>query len=181
MTEAEHKMEKFGLTADKTGSKFHKFANTASTAVIGLGIAIAGGAVDSALKFNEALDKIQNQAGASSSEIDFLKNAILKVSNETAISSTNIASAFLQAEKSGLRGAAAFRLVEAASKAAAITGGDVTQMTQTLVGIQNLQIAKGMSVAAVSDLMVEANKRHLGSLDSLTQTLTGKVLSLIHI
>ena len=175
MTEAEHKMGKFGLAADASGTKFSKFANTASTAVVGLGIAIAGGAVDSALKFNEALDKIQNQAGASSSEIDFLKNAILKVSNETAISSTNIASAFLQAEKSGLRGAAAFRLVEAASKAAAITGGDVTQTTQTLVGIQNLQIAKGMSVAAVSDLMVEANKRHLGSLDSLTQTLTGKV------
>ena len=175
MTEAQHKMDKFGLSADTAGSKFSKFADKASTAVIGVGAAIAGYGIDQALKFTESLDKIQNQAGVSSGELDYLKTAIMKVSDQTAISSDNISSAFLQVEKAGLRGAKAYEVVDNAAKAAAITGGDVTQMTQTLIGIQNLQIAKGMSVAAVSDLMVKANQSHIGSLESLTGILTGKV------
>jgi len=175
MTEAEHKMGKFGLAADASGTKFSKFTNSATTAVAGLGIAFAGFAVDSALKFNEALDKLQNQAGLTKEQADAAGQSILGISSATGISSANIAAAYLQVSKAGIKGAAAQNLVTAAAKQAVVTGGDVAQTTQTLVGIENLQIAKGMSVAAVSDLMVEANKRHLGSLDSLTQTLTGKV------
>ena len=174
MDEAELKMGKFGAAADASGGKFGKFTQHASTAILGLGAALVAGGVDSALKFNESLDAIRNQAGASAAEVDYLKGVILNISDQTAISSENISSAFLQVEKAGIRGKAAYNLVDAAAKAAAITGGDVTTMTQTLVGIQNLQIAKGMSVAQVTDLMVLANQRHVGSLDSLTSTLTGK-------
>jgi len=174
MDEAELKMGKFGAAADASGGKFNKFTQHASTAILGLGAALVAGGVDSALKFNESLDAIRNQAGASAAEVDYLKGVILNISDQTAISSENISSAFLQVEKAGIRGKAAYNLVDAAAKAAAITGGDVTTMTQTLVGIQNLQIAKGMSVAQVTDLMVLANQRHVGSLDSLTSTLTGK-------
>jgi TP901 family phage tail tape measure protein len=175
MDEAELKMGKFGLAADASGTKFSKFTNSATTAVAGLGIAFTGFAVDSALKFNEALDKLQNQAGLTKEQADAAGQSILGISNVTGISSANIAAAYLQVSKAGIQGAAAQNLVTAAAKQAVVTGGDVAQTTQTLVGIQNLQIAKGMSVAAVSDLMVEANKRHLGSLDSLTSALTGKV------
>ena len=174
MDEAELKMGKFGAAADASGGKFGKFTQHASTAILGLGAALVAGGVDSALKFNESLDAIRNQAGASAAEVDYLKGVILNISDQTAISSESISSAFLQVEKAGIRGKAAYNLVDAAAKAAAITGGDVTTMTQTLVGIQNLQIAKGMSVAQVTDLMVLANQRHVGSLESLTSTLTGK-------
>jgi len=174
MDEAELKMGKFGAAADASGGKFNKFTQHASTAILGLGAALIAGGVDSALKFQDSLDAIRNQAGASAAEVDYLKGVILNISDQTAISSENISSAFLQVEKAGIRGKAAYNLVDAAAKAAAITGGDVTTMTQTLVGIQNLQIAKGMSVAQVTDLMVLANQRHVGSLDSLTSTLTGK-------
>lgn len=175
MNEADEKMHKFGKTAEESGGKFHKFANTASNAVIGVGAAITGYAIDEALKFNEVLDKIQNQSGASAQEVDRLKTSIINVSNETAISSENIGNAFLQVEKAGIRGASAYKLVDAAAKTAAITGGDVVSTTQTLIGIQRLQIARGMSVAQVGDLMVNANKMHVGSLESLTGVLTGKV------
>jgi len=174
MDEAELKMGKFGAAADASGGKFGKFTQHASTAILGLGAALIAGGVDSALKFQDSLDAIRNQAGASAAEVDYLKGVILNISDQTGISSENISSAFLQVEKAGIRGKAAYNLVDAAAKAAAITGGDVTTMTQTLVGIQNLQIAKGMSVAQVTDLMVLANQRHVGSLDSLTSTLTGK-------
>lgn len=175
MNEADAKMHKFGKTAEASGDKFHKFANTASNAVIGVGAAITGYAIDQALKFNEVLDNIQNQSGASAEEIDRLKTSIINVSNETAISSDQIGNAFLQVEKAGMRGASAYKLVDAAAKTAAITGGDVVSTTQTLIGIQRLQIARGMSVAQVGDLMVNANKMHVGSLESLTGVLTGKV------
>jgi TP901 family phage tail tape measure protein len=175
MSEAEEKMHKFGKSAELSSTKFSKFASKASTAVIGLGAGIAGYAVDEALKFNEVLDKIQNQTNASAGEIDKLKTSILNVSSQTAISSDNIGNAFLQVEKAGYRGKAAYNLVDAAAKASAITGGDVVSTTQSVIAIQKLQIAKGMDVAAISDLMVNANKMHIGSLQSLTGVLTGKV------
>ena len=175
MTEAEEKMGKFGLAAEASSTKFNKFASKASTAVIGLGGAIAGYAVDQALKFNDVLDKIQNQSGATSAEVDSLKKSILNISSQTAISSDNIGNAFLQVEKAGYRGKAAYDLVNAAAKASAITGGDVVSTTQSVVAIQRLQIARGMSVAAISDLLVQANKSHVGSLEQLTGVLSGKV------
>ena len=175
MTEAEEKMGKFGLAAEASSTKFNKFASKASTAVIGLGGAIAGYAVDQALKFNDVLDKIQNQSGATTAEVDSLKKSILNISSQTAISSDNIGNAFLQVEKAGYRGKAAYDLVNAAAKASAITGGDVVSTTQSVVAIQRLQIARGMSVAAISDLLVQANKSHVGSLEQLTGVLSGKV------
>ena len=175
MKEAQAQMEGFGASATASGGKLNNFANKASTAIIGLGAAIIGYGVDSALKFTESLDQIQNQSNASAAEIEYLKTAIINVSNETAISSENIAGAFLVVEKAGITGANAYNLVDAAAKAAAITGGDVATITKTIVAAQTLQIAKGMNVAAISDLMVRANKAHIGSLDSLVEVLSGKV------
>jgi len=175
MDEAEHKMGKFGAASDLAGGKVKNFANTASTAIIGLGGAMVAYGVDSALKFQKSLDALQNQAGFTAKQADEAGKSIMSLSNMTGISTENISSAYLQAAKAGLSLSRTQQLVNDAAKVSVITGGDVTSTTQTLVGIENLQIAKGMSVAQVSDLMVLANKRHLGSLDSLTSTLTGKV------
>jgi TP901 family phage tail tape measure protein len=175
MTEAQGKMTEFGVTAETTGGKLTKFGNKATTAIIGVGAAMIGYGIDSALKYTESLDKIQNQSNASAAEIEFLKTAIMNVSNETTIASDKIAEAFLIVEKAGITGANGYALVDAAAKAAVITGGDVTSVTKTIVAAQTLQIAKGMDVAAISDLMVNANKAHIGSLDSLVSVLKGKV------
>jgi len=175
MSEAEEKMGKFGKSAEVASGKFSKFAGKASSAVIGLGGAITAYGIEEALKFNEILDKIQNQSGASAKEIDSLKGSILNISSQTAMSSEKIGEAFLQVEKAGYRGKAAYNLVESAAKGAAITGGDVVSTTQSIIGIQKLQIARGMSVAAITDLMVNANKMHVGSLEQLTGVLQGKV------
>ena len=175
MDEAELKMGKFGAAADASGGKFGKFTSMASTAVVGLGAAVAAYGIDKAMKFNESLDALQNQAGLTSAQVDAASGSILNISNQTGIASTDIANAYLQASKAGLTQAQTQGVINAAAKAAVVTGGNVADTTQTLIGIQNLQIAKGMSVAQVSDLMVLANQRHVGSLDSLTSTLTGKV------
>jgi len=175
MDEAEHKMGKFGAASDVAGAKFNKFANLASDAVIGVGAAITAYGVDKAIEFQKSLDALQNQAGYTAKQADEAGKSILNISNATGIASSNIASAYLQAAKAGISQAHAQQLINDAAETAVITGGDVTSTTQTLIGIENLQIAKGMSVAQVSDLMVMANKRHVGSLDTLTSSLTGKV------
>jgi TP901 family phage tail tape measure protein len=175
MMKADATMAKFGATADASGSKFGSFANKASTAIIGVGVALGAYAIDKAFKFEEALNAIQNQTGASAHEMSLLRTEIMSVSNATATSSGEIASAFLQAEKAGLRGTKAYQLVNDAAKAAVITGSDVTTMTTTLIAAQTLGVTKGMSLAKVTDLIVEANKRHIGSVSTLVQVLSGRL------
>ena len=175
MAEAQATMTKFGVASETTGGKMTAFGQKATTAVAAVGIAMVAYGIDKALKYNEALDKIQNQAGASVSELDYLKRVILTVSSQTAISSDQIANAFLQVEKAGIRGAAAYKLVDSAAKAAAITGGDVAAIATTIVAAQSLQITKGQSVAQVTDTLVKANQNHIGSLDNLVGLLKGRV------
>ena len=175
MAEAQATMTKFGTSSMTTGEKMTAFGKKATTAVAGVGIAMVAYGVEKALKYNEALDKIQNQAGASASELDYLKGVILTVSSQTAISSDQIAGAFLQVEKAGIRGAAAYKLVDNAAKAAAITGGDVAAIATTIVAAQSLQITKGQSVAQITDTLVKANQNHIGSLDNLVGLLKGRV------
>ena len=86
ITEAEANMTKFGASSMTTAEKMTAFGKKATTAVASVGIAMVAYGVDKALKYNEALDKIQNQAGASASELDYLKGVILTVSSQTAIS-----------------------------------------------------------------------------------------------
>jgi len=175
MTEAQAKMGEFGVASETTGGKMAAFGKKATTAVAAVGVAMVAYGVDKALQYTEALDKIQNQAGASASEIDYLKGVILQVSNQTAISSDQISNAFLQVEKAGIRGAAAYNLVDNAAKAAAITGGDVASIATTIVAAQSLQITKGESVAQVTATLVKANQNHIGSLDNLVGLLKGRV------
>ena len=175
ITGAEANMTKFGVASETTGAKMTAFGKKATTAVAGFGIAMVAYGVDKALKYTKALDDIQNQAGASASELDYLKGVILTVSSQTAISSDQIAGAFLQVEKAGIRGKAAYNLVDNAAKAAAITGGDVAAIATTIVAAQSLQITKGQSVAQVTDTLVKANQNHIGSLDNLVSLLKGRV------
>jgi hypothetical protein len=90
----------------------------------------------------------------------------------------------MEVEKAKISGAAADAIVNAAGKAANITGGKTVDIAKSIIGVQTLQVAKGMDVASIADIMVNANKRHLGSLESLTAGLTGKVgasLALHHV
>ena len=175
MTEAQAKMGEFGVASETTGGKMAAFGKKATTAVAAVGVAMVAYGVDKALQYTQALDKIQNQAGASASEIDYLKGVILNVSNQTAISSDQISNAFLQVEKAGIRGKDAYNLVDNAAKAAAITGGDVASIATTIVAAQSLQITKGQSVAQITATLVKANQNHIGSLDDLVGLLKGRV------
>lgn len=173
--EAGHTVKEFGKEADTMGAKWKSIGSKLSTGVLmGVGGALAYG-TEQAYKFNESLDAIINQSGASAEEVDYLKKKIIDVSNATGYSAESLSGAALQIEKAGIRGKAAYDLLSNAAMGARITGGQVADITKTIIGVQTLQIAKGESVAQITATLVEANKMHLGSLDSLTQALTGKV------
>lgn len=173
--EAGATVKEFGKEADTTNGKLKAIGSKAATGVlIGIGGALVYG-TEQAFKFNESLDAIRNQSGASADEVDYLKGKIIDISNATGYSADSLSGAALQIEKAGIRGKAAYDLLSNAAMGARITGGQVADVTQTIISAQTLQIAKGESVAQITETLVEANKMHLGSLDSLTQALSGKV------
>ena len=184
MAEAQGQMDSLGASSDAAGNKFTNFANKASTAVIGVGVAIAAYGIDRAIKYQEALDQIQNTTNATASQMAYLRTEILNLSDQTATSTTDIATAFQSAMQAGYGMAQSVQMVSAAAKVAQITNTDLGTTITTLIGIEGLQLAKGESVAQISDLMVKANKAHVGSLSDLVGILGGKVgaaLDLYHV
>lgn len=172
---AEGKVVGFGNSARTMGDRVDAGMKKASSAVIGLGAAVVAYGVKSAYDYVESLDKIRTQAGASAAEIEYLKTTILKVSTATNTSTHDLADAYLQIEKAGIRGAHATELATAAAKAAWVTGGKTVDIAKQIIAVQTLQIARGMDYASVADLIVRANQRHVGSLNTLFGVLTGKV------
>ena len=173
--EAGHKLEKFGAIGDTTGQKFANMGKKMTNA-IGYGVvgAMALG-IEKSYAFAESLDVIRQQSSASEEEVKRLHDQILNLSVDTATSTKDLVSAYLEVEKAGYRRAKADEVVKNAAIAAKITGTDVTSVTKTLIAVQELQVAQGMKVADVTDLIVNANKAHIGSVDQLTSALTGKV------
>ena len=175
MTEAQAKMGELGAASDKAGSKFTSVANKASTAVLGLGAAIGGYAVDQAYKYQEALDKIQNQAGLSDAQIKALGNSMLTTSAQTGVSTSDLATAALSIEQAGIRGNAAMNLLNAASKAAVITNSSVANTTAAVVAAEKLHITSGQNVATTMGILVAGSKNFVGGLQAETSMLSGRV------
>ena len=175
MTEADAKMKELGSSADSTGAKFGKFASKASTAVLGLGVALGGYALDKAYTFQEGLDKIQNQAGLTAAAADKLGKQILNISSATGIATPDLLNAGLAVEQAGIRGAKASQMLAAAAKTAVITGQSVVTVTQALVAAETLHVAKSMRVANLAGLMVAGSKQIVGGFGAEAQMLQGRV------
>ena len=175
MDEATGKMEEFGAASDTTGGKFGSFASKASTAIIGVGVAFAAYATDEALKFQEALDKVQNTTNVTTKELSHISSESLKISDATGQTAVNIVGAYGAVEAAGYKRAAADKAVTAAAKLTLIAGGDVVANTQSLIAAQNLGITKGMSAAKVADLLTIALKGNEGGLSGVVSLLSGKV------
>jgi hypothetical protein len=175
MGEAGASLDHLGKKGDSLGAKMGALGSKIATGYL----TVIGGALiygtKLAFDYQESIHKIGLESGASEVELDRLKTQILQVSSATATSTKDISDAYLEAEKAGLRKAKADEVVSNAAKAAKITGSDVVTITKSLIAVQELQTAKGMSTAQVTDLLVNANKAHLGSINNLVATLQGKV------
>ena len=175
MADAEHSVTSLGKAGETTGAKMSALGSKLSTGfLVGVGGAMIYG-TKLAFDYNESIDKIGVQAGVSAKELEYLHKTVMETSVATATSQKDTADAYMAVEKAGLRSAAATNLVTAAAKAANITGGKVLDVTNSLIAVQTLHTAKSMSQAQIADVLVNANKRHLGSVTELAAALTGKV------
>ena len=174
MTAAQGSMAKLGAESMTTGQKMSAFANKATTAIAGLGVAMVGYGIDSALKYQKAIDQIGFQSNASQAEVARLGKQVIAVSNQTASSALDVASAYLAVEQAGYRGAKADAAVTAAGKAAAITGGNIVDVTKAIVEVMKLHVAGNMNATQVTSMLVAANKNHIGSIQDLTALMAGR-------
>ena len=175
MTEAQASMAKLGAESMTTGQKMSAFASKASTAIVGAGIAIAAYGVHNAIKYTEALDAIRNQSNLTAKQVEALGATIMKLSNTTAISTTDLAGAALAIAQAGVSGAKATSTLDAAARAAVSTNASVVDTTKAIVSAQTLQIAKGMDVAKLTGILVAGSKEYVGGLSAEVSMLQGRV------
>ena len=175
MSEAQTKMGEFGTTTELTSAKLTKFAGKAATAITGLGVAIIGYGIDSALKFQESLRQIENQSNLTGSQVQALGRTIMDLSNQTAISTSDLSGAALIIAQAGVKGAQATNLLTDASKAAVITNASVIDTTKALISAQTLQIAKGMDLNTLTGVLVAGSKTYVGGLQAEEAMLSGRV------
>lgn len=175
MDAAQAKMGEFGAESDVAGTKISNFANKASTAILGLGVAVGVYAVDQAYKFQESLDQIKNQTNLTSAQVDKLGDSIIKISDATGISTSDLAQSAIVIEQAGVSGKNAVTLLNDASEAAVITHTSVADATKAIVAAQTLQIAKGMDVTKLTGILVAGSKEFVGGLSAEEQMLSGRI------
>ena len=177
MDKVQAKMEEFGATTETTGQKFSNFANKASTAIIGAGVAIAAVAVDLAYKYNTALDSMQRQTNLTDAQMGKLKNQILTVSTATATSASTIVTGEQQLIKSGEGIKQSLHDVGQAAKFAQINDANLNDTLTAAIGIQKQHIGGTNGITETLNILQTAIKNSQLSANDLNSALGGRALS----
>ena len=175
MTEAQAKMTEFGAASESSAGMFGLSASTIAIGAVGVATAVGVYAVESAYKFQEGLDKIKNQAGLTTLQMEELGKSIRNISVTTGVSTSELETAALTVEQAGIHGAAATKLLTDAAKAAVITNASVADTTKAIVAAQTLQISKGMEVDKLTGILIAGSKGFVGGLAAEEQMLQGRV------
>ena len=175
MTEAQAKMTEFGAASESSAGMFGLSASTIAIGAVGVATAVGVYAVESAYKFQDGLDKIKNQAGLTTLQMEELGKSIRNISVVTGVSTSDLETAALTVEQAGIHGAAATKLLTDAAKAAVITNASVADTTKAIVAAQTLQISKGMEVDKLTGILIAGSKGFVGGLAAEEQMLQGRV------
>lgn len=117
-----------------------------------LGVALVAGAaeaVKSAGKFQQSMELIRTQAGASQKEVDSMAQAVLSLSGQVATSPLELADALYHLESTGFRGAKALEALRISAEGAKVGGGNLVDVTNALdaVLVAGVKEAKNMTQA----------------------------------
>lgn len=139
-------------------TSFGKLSALGKAAFLGLGAAAVGIGAESvklAASFDQAMEMIHTQAGASQQEVDALKQKVLDLAPAVGIGPEKLAEGLYHVESAGFRGAQAMDIVSAAAKGAAIGGANLEDVTQAMIGV----MASGVSgVKDANDAMAILNQ-----------------------
>ena len=86
MTEAQAKMGEFGAASESSAGMFGLSASTIAIGAVGVATAVGVYAVEAAHKFQDGLDKIKNQAGLTTLQMEELGKSIRNISVTTGVS-----------------------------------------------------------------------------------------------
>ena len=112
-------------------------------------LAVAGYAVYTAIKYQQAMTLIQTQAGATAKEVSSMYNKVGNAAATFGFSPTAGAQAMYWIESGGLRGAKALDVLKASMIGAKVGGSDLGETANLLTGIlnQNMRGVHGASDA----------------------------------
>lgn len=127
-----------------------KLAAVGKVAAAGLAVGIAGVAYESiklGMAFDQSMEVIHTQAGASQAEVDKLKGSVLALSGAVGIGPEELATGLYHIESTGMRGAAAMDVLTQAAKLAKIGMTDLDSVTYAMSGVMSIGM-KDVSNAA---------------------------------
>jgi TP901 family phage tail tape measure protein len=113
-------------------------AEIVTGAVLATGVAAVGAAIYSAkaaADFQQSMNMLQTQAGASTKEVDNMKKAVLQLSTVTGTGPEELAQGIYHIESAGFRGAKALDMLKAAAEGAKIGNANLEDTTQAMISI----------------------------------------------
>jgi TP901 family phage tail tape measure protein len=141
--------------------------------------AVGGASIKMATDFDESFKKLTTIADTGSGKgqvsIDKLKSSITSLSNETGVSSAQIAEAAYQAISAGQSTGNALKFVENSAKLSKAGFTDMTTATDTLTTVLNAYGMKANQVGKVSDYLITTQNLGKTTVQELGQTM-GQVI-----
>jgi TP901 family phage tail tape measure protein len=133
-----------------------KFAAAGKVAAVGLGIAIAGVGFESvklASSFDQTMELIHTQAGASQTEVEGLKASVLALAPAVGIGPEKLAEGLYHIESTGYRGKQAMDILAASAHDAALGLTDMDTMSNALAGTLSVGMKDITSAADAANFL----------------------------
>jgi TP901 family phage tail tape measure protein len=147
----EVKAEMTGLEAANA-----KLAAAGKVAMTGLAIGIAAVGYESvkmAMNFDQTMEQIHTQAGASQAEVEQLKDKVLALAPAVGIGPEKLAEGLYHIESTGMRGAAAMDVLTQAAHLAKIGVADLDDVTYAMSGVMSIGMKDVHSAADAISFM----------------------------
>lgn len=166
-TQAAEKIGKFGDAATSAGKKLLPVTAT---------ITAAGGAsAKMAMDFEDAMAKVNTIADTTEVPLSELEKAILDLSNQTGISSTEIASNVYDAISAGQKTGDAVNFVSNSTKLARAGFADAVSALDVLTTIMNAYGLEASEVDRVSDVLIQTQNLGKTTVGELSSSM-GKII-----
>lgn len=145
MRKAEKSVAKFGKNMQKMG------ANMTRNITLPL-VAVGGAAAKLSMDFETSMTKIQTLVGLTGEEVRFMKDRVLELAGETAMSPKELAEGLFFLTSAGLRGANAMETLEQVAKGTTAGLGDMESLSRTVAAAQNAYGVETMNAAQALDV-----------------------------
>ncbi len=173
------RMEAAGARVKNFGGTLTGLGRAVTTMAIPVAL-LGGYAIKSALDFESAMTRLKTQAQASSKEVKFLTEGVLKMGGKSVAGPNELAEALYFIRSNGIKGKEALEAVNAAQKGMAISGAGVVETSKALAGVMHGAFPDIHSAAGAMGAMnaaVGLGKMKLQEFNSALETGTMPVVT----